>query len=136
MLETVRLLIRVLCWVWSMPVTVFGVPFLLYYWPKSISWSSGAFDVVVTRRLMFGFNAQTIGLFVFYKDDRSARDPVIRRHERVHLLHTLIGGVFHPIGYGLYSLWMFLTGKHWYWDNWFERRAYANSDKPIHWLLR
>lgn len=52
----------------------------------------------------------------------------IRAHELVHVRqYERWGPLFLP-AYGLCALWQCIRGRHGYWDNPFEREAYASSD--------
>ncbi|MGE5229541.1 MAG: signal peptide prediction [Deltaproteobacteria bacterium] len=50
---------------------------------------------------------------------------VLRAHERVHVRQYERWGLFFLPAYALSSLWQLARGRHWYRDNFFERRAYA-----------
>ena len=79
--------------------------------------------------------AFTIGATVTYADAEGPRQPWLVRHERAHVVQTLVlGPLFLPL-YGLASLWSFVRGRHPYLDNVFERQARA-AESPARRPLR
>ncbi len=73
----------------------------------------------------FRISAFTLGAVVTYAGADGPRQVRLVRHERAHVLQTLVlGPLFLPL-YGLSSLWQLVHGRHPYRDNWFEVRARA-----------
>jgi len=52
------------------------------------------------------------------------------RHEHFHVRQMMALGVLFPALYLLTSLWAKVRGGDFYWDNWFEKSAYAAQEQP------
>ena len=70
-----------------------------------------------------GAAALTLGHVVLAQDARTLE--LTRAHERVHVRQYERWGVFLFVAYPLASAWAMLHGRHFYFDNVFEREARA-----------
>lgn len=83
----------------------------------------------------FRITAFTLGAVVTYAGADGPRQVRLARHERAHVIQTLVlGPLFLPL-YALSSLWQLVRGRHPYHDNWFEVRARA-AEVPGYRTLR
>lgn len=99
-------LLCALGYVWSAPLTLVGLLWLLVYVPRSVRWSEGCLEVVPLW-ILGNPGAQTWGCIIFYASTEDRDDKVLRVHERVHVVQSFWGGV--PI---FASLWLL----HWLWN--------------------
>ncbi|GMV90229.1 MAG: hypothetical protein AMXMBFR82_00070 [Candidatus Hydrogenedentota bacterium] len=72
---------------------------------------------------MLSFNAMTLGHVVIGVSESAL--TASREHELVHVRQYERWGPFFLPAYALSSLWQVLRGRRAYWDNWFEREAFA-----------
>lgn len=129
-------MVRLLRYIWSFPTTVFGLLFipLALISKGNLKIVAGVLEIhgglvaAFLRKgvpLPCGAAALTLGHIVLGRDPASL--DATRRHERVHVRQCeLWGPVFLP-AYCAASLWALLQGKDPYRDNYFERRAIAES---------
>ena len=109
---------------WALPITL---PVLLLVWLLRVPWLSGG---VRWARVRYG---ETTALAVW----GGALDGLLRRLplgivDGMTLGHVVLfrnswkmrWGMLFPFAYGLESLWQWLRGRHYYWDNRFEVAAY------------
>ena len=81
------------------------------------------------RKLGWRYRAITFGHVVLGIDELDDR---VLAHELVHVRqYERWGPLFIPAYLGS-SLWLWLRGRHPYWDNPFEREAYAADRRPLH----
>jgi hypothetical protein len=119
-------------YVWALPVTILGLMLAMLFARLESVDEEGILHFVVQpggplawymRR--FHIAAFTIGAAVTYSSADGPRQIRLMRHERAHVLPTLVlGPLFLPL-YVLASLWQLSRGGHPYRDNWFEVRARA-----------
>ncbi len=74
---------------------------------------------------MLSFNAMTLGHVVIGVSEAAL--TASREHELVHVRQYERWGPFFLPAYALSSLWQVLHGRRAYWDNAFEREAYAQD---------
>lgn len=123
-------LLKLLGYIWALPLSLIGIALFLVYKPKSVKWSDGALDCVIGVPNLIGgpwVGAQTHGWVIFYKDEYNATRKDLRIHERVHVRDALIGGIFFSLAYVAVFLYELVRLRDWrkaYRNNWFERRAY------------
>lgn len=55
----------------------------------------------------------------------------IGAHEFAHVRQYMRWGFLFPLAYGLESVWQWLRGRHYYWDNRFEVEAYRLGREPF-----
>ena len=124
---------------WALPITL---PVLLLIWilrarclSGGVRWSrvrygdttalavwGGALDGLL-RRLPLGMvDGMTLGHVVLFRNSWKMRG--IGAHEFEHVRQYMRWGLLFPLAYGLESLWQWLRGRHYYWDNRFEVAAY------------
>jgi hypothetical protein len=118
-------------YLWSFPTTLLGLAVALLTLATGgtvvrhtgILEVHGGFASSLLRRV--GALAMTLGHVVLARD-RAAHDAS-RTHERVHVAQCeRWGPLFLPV-YGIASLLAWWRGGHYYFDNAFEREAYATS---------
>lgn len=126
---------RVLGILWASPITLPAVVLTLLFYPSGtrgrllrygcatawVAW--GGWLTVILAHLPFGaVSGLTLGHVVWLSDRWMVRP--IGAHEFVHVRqYAWLGGLF-PVIYGLESLWQWLRGGYYYWDNRFEIAAY------------
>ncbi|HZH17539.1 MAG TPA: hypothetical protein VE057_24510 [Archangium sp.] len=119
-------------YVWALPVTILGLMLAMLFARLESVDEEGILHFVVQpggplawymRR--FNIAAFTIGAVVTYSSADGPRLIRLMRHERAHVMQTLVlGPLFLPL-YTLASLWQLTRGGHPYRDNWFEVQARA-----------
>ncbi|MGZ3460475.1 MAG: hypothetical protein ACXU86_18455 [Archangium sp.] len=129
-------------YVWALPVTMLGLMLAMLFARLESVDEEGILHFVLQpggpldwymRR--FRIAAFAVGAVVTYAGDDGPRQIRLVRHERAHVLQTLVlGPLFLPL-YGLASLWQLARGRHPYHDNWFEVRARA-AEVPGYRALR
>lgn len=128
------LALRVLGYLWSLPLVLVGLLLALLYRPTSWRWSEGCLEAIVAGDRMIGKpGAQTHGWVIYYRDELARQSARLRRHERVHVRDGLLGGVFYGLAYAFTFAWWFVfvpavplgwpRWKRAYYRNWFEQRA-------------
>jgi len=132
-------ILRPLIYLWSLPTTLVGLFFLpialVTGGSARIVWGVLEIEGGVIRFLLqhctflaTGASAMTLGHVVLGRD-RAALDRT-RRHERIHVRQCERWGVLFLPAYGLASLIILLRGGRPYYDNPFEREAYAMENSP------
>lgn len=124
---------KIIAYLWASPTTLAGlvltVPSLLT--GAKIRRVEGVFEVydgLLLRRLthVAGFAAMTLGHVVIGVSADCLQ--TLRRHEHVHVRQAeRWGGLFIP-AYLLAAVWQLLRGRHGYYDNPFEREAFAEDE--------
>lgn len=133
---------RLFAWlgvVWALPVSLLAFLLVLILRPKwfggGVRWArvrygettalavwGGALDAIL-RRLPLGIvDGITLGHVVLFRQAWKMR--AIGAHEFAHVRQYMQWGFLFPVVYGLESLWQWLRGRHYYWDNRFEVQAY------------
>ena len=131
-------MLSLLRYLWAAPATLLGLLFVLPAWASGgrVTRVSGVWEIhggLVTRFLsrlpVIGqASAMTLGHVVLGQDQSCLDDS--RAHERIHVRqYERWGPLFLPL-YLLASLWAFLTRRHPYRDNPFEREAYERDGSP------
>jgi hypothetical protein len=134
--------LRLLGWLWCLPVTLIGLVVVAFARPRSVRfrWHGhhgvrGVVEFTVARWFK-GYAAFTFGAVQWYVE---GKDPERhRRHEDVHTLQGFILGALNPLAYGLmaaalYVYWRWRTEDHGlamqqaYWHNPLEAWARAWS---------
>ena len=77
-----------------------------------------------------GIAAITLGHVILARDARTLHST--RAHERVHVRQYERWGLFMVPAYVLASAWGWARGKHFYFDNPFERQAFGNHEGGLH----
>lgn len=124
---------RMLIYLWVLPTTTVGLVFV----PLAVT-SGGAVRLVegvlevhggvatgFLKYLAFGASAMTLGHVVLGRDQDALEWS--RSHERVHVRQCERWGPLFLPAYGLASLVVWIRGGRAYWDNPFEREAYAKG---------
>src|SRR5262245_58380727 len=92
-------IVRLLGYLWSSPLTLLGLVVALLGGPKGVRWADGALEVEVAF-ILLGFGdttGQTWGWLVLAKK----ADAATMRHERVHVGQALaLGLLFIPAYFG------------------------------------
>lgn len=137
-------------WLWSMPLHgLVGLLLLLtVYFPKRIAFQRGYVKVMVRWSLIpkgldrtgdgdiddpqdFRTGAQTHGGFVFVADEHQWSRADLEHHEETHVWQCFVlGGILHPLTYGLSFLINRLRGMDTadaYRNIWHERQAYRRE---------
>ena len=123
---------RCLGFLWALPNSLVGCLFLVPIWfgGGGARWCQGALEVYGGFARWFlkricGAEAMTLGHVIL---GRSAHTlDVCRRHEHVHIRQYCRWGPLFLPAYALCSLWAWWQGRHPYYDNWFEKQAYAQD---------
>lgn len=132
-------LLRVLIYLWVLPTTAVGLLFLLPtlltggrgQWVDGVLELHGGFTTWFLRRATAlvmrsgGASAMTLGHVVLGID--AAALSRTRRHERVHVRQCQRWGALFLPAYALSSIIQWCRGRDAYWDNRFEREAYAKA---------
>jgi len=109
----------------ALPATLIGLLFAIIYRPKKWQWSDGCLEAIT--RPFGGFQAQTHGWIIYYRDDSYRRNESMRVHERVHVLQGFVGGPLFLLAYGLHFIWLFAKKRSFqraYRAVWAEKKAY------------
>jgi len=77
---------------WSSPLTALGLVLALIYLPKSVRWSDGCLEVVCVW-IIGNPGAQTWGIVICCASKEDRDDPILRVHERVHVVQAFYGGI-------------------------------------------
>jgi len=117
--------------VWTLPNTVLGLTAWLLLFPLGARCRlvRGVFEIegrpirLLLKSCFGGAMGVTFGQTVLSWSEATHR--VARDHERVHVRQYLVWGPLFLPAYGLASLWVWLRGGNPYYDNPFERQAYA-----------
>jgi hypothetical protein len=120
---------RLLCYLWAAPNT--GIGLIL----SGLSHCSGGqvclragivecygglANYLLTSRLIDA-HALTLGHSIFARDIECLE--ACRDHELAHVRqYEILGPLFIPAYFGA-SIWAWMQGRHYYYDNWFERDA-------------
>lgn len=141
-MDAMRKVLWLAGYVWALPVTMLGLMLAMLSARLESVDEEGILHFVVQsggplgwymRR--FHIAAFTLGAVVTYSGADGPRQIRLVRHERAHVLQTLVlGPLFLPL-YVLASLWQLARGRHPYRDNWFEVRARA-AEVPGYRTLR
>lgn len=131
------MILRVLGYLWALPVTLVGFLLWVAGGPKKIRWSEGCIEAIPGRIFGVGsISGQTWGWLILYRDQEAWDRIPLRVHERVHVLHTLILGVLFLPAYGAHFMWnMYALGLGYqdsYLRIWSERYAYRIQAKYTH----
>ncbi|MGE3819852.1 MAG: hypothetical protein AB7I30_10470 [Isosphaeraceae bacterium] len=94
----------------------------------------GGFSRWWLRRISGGASAMTLGHVILGQDEECL--DFCREHEQVHVRQAEIWGATFLPAYVLASLWEALRGRHYYFDNWFEREARARCGEVRHRVKR
>ena len=114
---------------WASPLTLFGLAAI---------WLASRFGADLTRSIRWApltrwgrayhlnpptkwFRGLTIGEVVVYSGNEVAVQTFL--HESCHVRQARRWGIFLPICYTIASIVLLVWGRHWYWDNPFERAA-------------
>lgn len=130
------MLVRFFIYLWTLPTTLFGVPFVLLapLTGGGVQLVRGVLEVYGGIARVFlrfltplpgGATAMTLGHIVLARTRKTAERT--RAHERVHVRQAERWGPFFIPAYLLASVWAFLRGRRPYLDNPFEREAYLRG---------
>ena len=114
---------------WALPLTLFGVVPALAIWLARghVHCVEGALEIHgplgdwILRRPGIDFVAVTIGHIIIGRDETCCARA--RIHEHTHVRQGERWGLLFPFVYCGAGLYQMLRGKHFYWDNPFEREA-------------
>ena len=120
---------RLLAYLWAAPVTLLGLlaGLLAYLLGATVKRRHGVIEIAgnsrtpVLRSISRQFEAITLGHVIVGRNHGTLTRW--RSHEHVHVRQYERWGVLMPLLYLLASVWAWLTGKHFYWDNVFEVEA-------------
>ena len=128
--------VRPLLYLWALPSTAFGVPLLLAAlvsggrarWVDGVLEVHGGLAAVYLRRIVGlflkgGASAMTLGHIVVGRNQFTL--DATRAHERIHVRQCEHWGPLFIPAYLSASVYQMLRGRGAYWDNPFERQAYA-----------
>lgn len=125
--------LKILGVLWTSPNTLFGLLVGLVAFPFGCKgkWVEGAIEIhgrLIRRMLGWlpnNIRAITLGHAILGVDERSLE--IAREHEHVHIRQYELWGPFFITAYLLSSAYLKLVGKDPYYDNPFEKQAYAIS---------
>ncbi len=86
----------------------------------------GGFARKFLESKMVSASAMTLGHVIIGRDTHCL--DYCRDHEQVHVRQVELWGPFFLPAYVAASAWERLRGRHYYYDNWFERDARAKSE--------
>ena len=89
----------------------------------------GALDGLLKRMPLGVVDGVTLGHVVLFRQSWNMR--TIGAHEFAHVRQYMRWGFLFPLAYGLESVWQWLRGRHYYWDNRFEVEAYRLGREPF-----
>ena len=120
---------RLIAYLWAAPVTLLGLlaGLLAYLLGATVKRRHGVIEIAgnsrtpVLRSISRQFEAITLGHVIVGRNHGTLTRW--RSHEHVHVRQYERWGVLMPLLYLLASVWAWLTGKHFYWDNVFEVEA-------------
>ncbi len=127
MAALLRRMKRSLAYAWAAPTTCVGLTAgaltlatggRVQYRLGTLEFHGGFSTWLATRN---GFAAMTLGHAIIGRDADSL--DYCREHEQAHVRQVERWGVAFIPAYLLASLWAWKQGKHYYFDNWFERDA-------------
>ena len=133
---------RILGWLgvlWALPVSLLAFVLVLLLRPKwlggGVRWArvrygettalavwGGALAGLLRRMPLGAVDGVTLGHVVLFRQAWKMR--AIGAHEFAHVRQYMRWGFLFPLAYGLESVWQWLRGRHYYWDNRFEVEAY------------
>lgn len=130
---------RVLAYLWALPTTCVGLIFVSLglisggrvRWKAGVLEAEGGLVSFFLRRctlLQGGAAAMTLGHVVLGVDRQQLRRT--RAHERVHVRQAERWGPLFLPAYAAASIWCIMRGRTAYFDNPFEREAYAVDRMP------
>lgn len=114
--------------VWSLPNTLLGLLMAVFLGASRPRYRDGAIEIRVRRIPFRTWFPTTVGQTwgtVIYTDARLESYDRLWRHELRHVKQSLVLGPLFALAYPVASLVAWLTGGHFYRDNWFERDATA-----------
>ena len=128
------MLLRFLAYAWASPTTLVGVAALIATLLtggraracRGVIEAHGGFATWLMRRARA--SAMTLGHVVLARDP--AAHVLSRDHERVHVRQCERWGPLFLPAYALASLAAWARGRHFYYDNRFEREAYGRRHSP------
>lgn len=106
-MKVLLFVLRILGYIWALPLNVVGVPFFLYGLPfRWIRWDKGILEIGVTKLVGFKTTGgQTHGWVSLYNAPSPEEvRPGLRIHEHWHGVQGMVGGVFYGISYCLFFL--------------------------------
>lgn len=128
-------LARALAYLWAAPNTALGAvaALIMVSLGGRVRVVSGVVEVgggwggraIASSPRWLRFNAMTLGHVIIGVSVSAL--VAYREHERVHVRQYERWGPFFLPAYALSSLWQVLHGRRAYWDNAFEREAYAQD---------
>ena len=121
---------------WALPLTLIGACLAMlvrltgghWHWHQGVLEAHSGCAPWLLSRLIIAARAITLGQVVIAANEAGMTE--CRSHERVHVKQALRWGVLFPFAYAWASLTAHLKGGHFYWDNRFEKEAYALECKP------
>jgi hypothetical protein len=135
--------LRVLGWIWSLPVTLVGVAVFAFCAPRRPRWRRlgyhGAGWIIEVELGRWPYDAGTFGVLQGYKPGQATNN--LRRHEDVHTLQGFVLGPLNLVVYGacwaaLFVYWIIRLRRldralrHAYRDNPLEEMAYRWQERP------
>lgn len=127
--DTICGMIRVLAYSWALPTTLVGLSAgaLTLATKGRVQKKQGTlefhggFAAWLLSRRMVGASAMTLGHVILGRDEYAL--DFCRSHEQAHVRQVEKWGPFFLPAYVGASLWEKARGRHYYYDNWFERDA-------------
>ncbi len=132
-----RTLFKLIAYAWAAPNTLLGIllGLVMIVFGGRVHFMDGAAEFhggwvgnfFATRPRPFCFGAITVGHVILGTCHNELN--ALRAHEHVHVRQYERWGVFFLPAYALSSLWEVSNGRNGYWNNCFERQAYAEDAK-------
>ena len=131
--ESLRIARRIAAYAWAGPNTLLGVlmGLVVLAFGGRIRLVRGAleFSGAPSPPTLLSFGAITFGHVILGVSEDGLEGA--REHEHVHVAQYEAWGPFFLPAYAVSSIWQLLRRRHVYWDNFFEKQAYARSDADV-----
>ena len=121
--------------IWALPISVLAFMLVVALRPTGTRWAvlrygqmsavvawGGWLSPILSHLPLGSVSGMTLGHVVWLNQIWSVRP--IGAHEVAHVRQYAFWGLLFPLVYGFESLWQWLRGRHYYWDNRFEMVAY------------
>ncbi|HEY0843335.1 signal peptide prediction [Methylotenera sp.] len=132
-----KAILKLIAYAWAAPNTLLGIwlGLVIIVFGGRVHFMDGVAEFhggsvgnfFATRPRPFCFGAITVGHVILGTCHNELN--ALRAHEHVHVRQYERWGVFFLPAYALSSLWEVCNGRNGYWNNCFERQAYAEDAK-------
>lgn len=148
-------LLKLLGYIWSLPLTIIGLCFIPIYGIEAIYWYDGCIEIIAKKKKngktrIFGEPwGQTWGYLTYYDSEEHRKNKGLRVHERFHTVQGMILGILFIPLYVAHFLWLLIftpgvptSHPRWYrayYAIWAEKQArkaanaYLEGKNPVAW---